>query len=244
MQQKLLRKAGLLVIVLLASGAMFNGCIDEPNPPVLDRIISEVRFVHAVSDAPAVDIWVDDEKVLSGVSYKDNSDYLTINSGNRFLRVVPAGADTSQSVFRRLVSVRSLTKITMAFFQNVDDIELMSTQERFTYADETTPLADSSEAALKVINLNFDGIDYGIAKSVEGNNFESLVDPVPAGWLSAYEVIPAQSATCFISREGGTVITASQFDYDFQAGFRYSFIIVGTGEQEELDVLRLTDDTP
>lgn len=244
MQQKLLRKAGLLVIVLLASGAMFNGCIDEPNPPVLDRIVSEVRFVHAVSDAPAVDIWVDDEKVLSGVNYKDNSDYLTINSGNRFLRVVPAGADTAQSVFRRLVSVRSLMKITMAFFQNVDDIELLSTQERFTYADETTSLADSSEAALKVINLNFDGIRYGIAKSVEGNNYESLVAPVPAGLLSAYEIIPAQSATCFISRENGTVITPSQFDHDFQAGYRYSFIIVGTGEQEELDVLRLTDDTP
>lgn len=244
MQQKLLRKAGLLVIVLLASGAMFNGCIDEPNPPVLDRIVSEVRFVHAVSDAPAVDIWVDDEKVLSGVGYKDHSDYLTINSGNRFLRAVPAGADTSQSVFRRLVSVRSLMKITMAFFQNVDDIELMSTQERFTYADETTSLVDSSEAALKVINLNFDGIDYGIAKSVEGNNYESLVAPVPAGFLSAYETIPAQSATCFISRGGGTVITASQFGHDFQAGYRYSFIIVGTGEQEQLDVLTLTDDTP
>lgn len=244
MQQKLLRKAGLLAIVLLASGVIFTGCIDEPNPPVLDRIVSEVRFVHAVSDAPAVDIWVDGDKVVSGANYKDHSDYLTINSGNRFLRVVPAGQDTSQAKFRRLVSVRSLTKITMAFFQNWDDIELLSTQERFTYADETTPLADSSEAALKVINLNFDGVDYGISKSIEGGNYEALVGAVPAGWLSAYERIPVQSATCYISREGGTVILPSEFTHDFMAGYRYSFIIVGKGEAGELEVLRLTDDQP
>ncbi|MBN1448904.1 MAG: DUF4397 domain-containing protein [Bacteroidetes bacterium] len=246
MQQKLLRKAGLLVIVLLTSGVVFNGCIDEPNPPVLDRIVSEVRFVHAVSNAPAVDIWVDNDKVVSGASYKQASEYLTINSGNRMLRVVPAGADTSVSAnhFRQLVTVRSLMKITMVFHQNWNDVQLLTTQERFTYADETSALLDSSEADLKVINVNFDGVAYGIAKSIEGGNYQSLVSPVPAPWLSAYTRIPAQSASCFISRAGGTVILPSEFTHEFKAGHRYSFVIVGTGEAEELEVLPLEDDRP
>ena len=66
MQQKLLRKAGLLGMVLLLSGVVLTGCIDEPNPPVLDRITSEVRFVHASPDAPAVDITLTDGTILFG----------------------------------------------------------------------------------------------------------------------------------------------------------------------------------
>lgn len=238
MQQKLLRKAGLLGMVLLLSGVVLTGCIDEPNPPVLDRITSEVRFVHAVPDAPAVDIWVDNDVLVSGVSYKGASGYLTVNSGNRFFRVVPAGQDTSNAVFRRQVSVRSLTKMTVSFSNTVSDIALLMTQERFTYADETSKLIDSCD--VKLINLNSRGEAFGISKD-NGTGFDQVIAPVAAGTLSAYKRINLTSGDFYASRENGTVDVDSKFAYTFEApGFRYTFIIIGNSGT--LEVLRLQDE--
>ncbi len=239
MQQKLLRKAGLLGMVLMLSGVVLTGCIDEPNPPVLDRITSDVRFVHAVPDAPAVDIWVDNEAIATGVSYKNASGYLTVNSGNRFFRVVPAGQDTSNAVFRRLVSVRSLTKMTVAFFNTVSDVMILMTQERFTYSDETSMLVDSCD--VKLINLNSRGEAFGISKSLGEAGYDQIIAPVAAGSLSAYNLIPAQSGEFYASRENGTVDLDSQFQFTFDSpGYRYTFIIVGDSGQ--LEVLRLQDE--
>lgn len=237
MRQKLLQKAGLLSLVLLASGVFLTGCIEEPNPPVLDRVTSEVRFVHAVPDAPAVDIYVDAEKVVSNAGFKAASAYLKVNSGNRFLRVVPAGADTSAAVFRRLVSVRSLTKMTMAFFNSVADPQLLITQERFTYADETSMLVDSCD--VKLINLAGTGEALALVKKIDDQNYEAHTDLINAGSLSAYFKMIASGGDFAVARQGGA--RAVEFNFQLQKpGYRYSFIVVGNSGG--LEVLTLQDE--
>ena len=233
MRQKLLQKAGLLGLVMLTTGVFLSGCIDEPNPPVLGRVTSEVRFVHAVPDAPAVDIWVDGDKVLSGVPYKAASEYLVVNSGNRFLRLVPAGGDTSSAVFRRMVSVRSLTKMTMAFANSAADPALLITQERFTYADETSKLVDSCD--VKLINLS----GTGEALALENTNDEVLIPAVNAGSLSAYTRLMAGSTDFYVVRGNGS--RAVEFSFNLQKpGYRYSFVVVGNAGG--LEVLTLQDE--
>lgn len=239
MQQKLLRKAGLLGIVLLTAGVALTGCIDEPNPPVLGQITSNVRFVHAVPNAGAMDIYADENKIASNVGYKGYSQYLTVNSGNRFLRLVPAGQDTSQAVFRQLVSVRSLTQITMAFHNAAEDVMLLSTQERFTYADETSMLQDSCD--VKVLNLNSRGENFGISYEVSEGNYEVLLDPVSAGSLSAYVRVPGQTQNFYAARDNGTVVLDSKFSSSLETpGYRYTFVIFG--DSGVLEVLKLQDE--
>lgn len=237
MQQKLLRQAGLLAVVLLTTSVMLTGCIDEPNPPVLDRITSEIRFVHAVPDAPSVDIWVDGDKVVSSVGYKGFSNYLEVKSGNRFLRLVPAGGDTSSAVFRRQVSVRSFTKITMAFFNTVDDVLLLSTQERFTYADETSRLVDSCD--VKLINLNSGGDAVKLAVKDGGTGARDLIPSVAAGGLSTYRRVLSESNEYYlVNAQNQRVVT---FPFEFKkSGYRYSLIMVGTSLARE--VLTLQDE--
>lgn len=236
MQQKLLRQAGLMVVAVLTAGVVLTGCIDEPNPPVLDRITSEVRFVHAVPDAPGVDIWVDGEKMVSNVGFKGVSPYLVVKSGNRFIRLVPAGADTGSAVFRRLVSVRSLTKMTMAFYNTAADVQQLITQERFTYADETSMLVDSCD--VKLINLG-GGEQVKLARKTGETTSEDLIPLIAAGSLSSYRRVLAGAGDFYIVNQGSQrVIT---FPFDFQKpGYRYSLIVVGTSLQRE--VLTLQDE--
>lgn len=224
MRQKLLQKAGLLGFVLLTTGVFLSSCIEEPNPPVLGRVTSEVRFLHAIPDAPLMDIWVDGDKVLSGVPYKAESKYLVVNSGNRFLRVVPAGGDTSSAVFRRMVSVRSLTKMTMAFHGSTADPALLITQERFTYADETSELVDSSD--VKLINLANTGTTYRLQHKLSDGEYEPLVAAV-AGSLSPYIRVPSGISEFSIA-DNGSGARVSEFTHTIQKpGYRYSFVVVG-----------------
>ncbi len=237
MRQKLLQKAGLLSLVLLASGVFLTGCIDEPNPPVLDRVTSEVRFIHAVPDGPAVDIWVDGKVEAANVSFKGYSGYLTINSGNRFLRVVPAGADSSAAVFRQLVSVRSLTKMTMVFYNSVAEVGLLITQERFTYADETSKLVDSTD--VKLINLANTGLPYKLQRKVSDDVYADMIAPLAAGSLTAYKRLLAEENSFAIATEGNSRVV--EFDYNFQKqGHRYTVVVVGnTGS---LGAIQLQDE--
>lgn len=60
-----------------------------PEPP---SDPARVRVAHASPDAPAVDVWVDDEVALSGLAFGQVSEYAPVPSGTRNVKVVPAGA--------------------------------------------------------------------------------------------------------------------------------------------------------
>jgi len=57
--------------------------------------VAQIRFVHAATDAPNVDVVVDGATVLSNVPFGAASDYLPVDAGNRQLQVRPAGSSTA-----------------------------------------------------------------------------------------------------------------------------------------------------
>lgn len=237
MHQKLLRKAGLLAVIASALGVMLAGCVDEPNPPVVDKVESSVRFVHAVGDAPAVDVWADGVKIASGLSFKGSSAYVPVRSGNRFIRLLPAGStDTTQAVFRQLITFRSYSKITSVFYGLVSSssVSLLSTQERFTYADETKNLVDTAD--VKLINVNVSEETIKIADGAAGG--PTVVGPVAKYTLSSYKKVKAGAYTFFLVTDAGTEMKS--FSFTLAAKNRYSFIAVGDLAAPE--ILLLKDD--
>ncbi len=235
MQQKLLRKAGLLGVVATALGFFIAGCVDEPTPPVAPPVTSSVRFVHAVFGAPAVDIWVDSLKVFSNVSYSQNTPYKTdIKSGNRFIRLVPAGSDTASAVFRQLVSIRSFTKMTVVFVGDAADMGLLLTQERFTYSNETKKLADTAQ--VKLINTNLAGSAVKLVKdAVTGPTVIGAVDPFK---LSSYTNVLGGAYKFFVVTSADEEV--KEVNITLTGKTRYTFILVGDLASPE--VLTLEDD--
>lgn len=237
MQQKLLRKAGLLGLVLCAGGMFLAGCVDEPTPPVVERMQSTVRFVHAVPDAGSVDLWMDGTKIASGIGYKGTVNYMDIPSGLRFFRLTPTGQDTSKAIFRQLVSMRALYKTTAVFFGLVNNnfVNFLQTQERLTYADETNKPALVDSADVKLMNMNM--MESAITMQ-DGPSGATLIGPVEAYTLSTYTHVKGGAYTFYVMA-GGVEVT--HFDATVSTPkYRYTYILVGDSQNPE--VLRLQDE--
>ena len=71
-----------------------------------------VRVAHFSPDAPAVDVYVNDDKVLSGVRYKTVSEYLEPPAGSYDLAVRPAGlAASSDPVIEATAAVEGRQRL-------------------------------------------------------------------------------------------------------------------------------------
>ena len=71
------------ILSILILVALFIGCSDDDNNPIIPLDSASIRVLHASPDAPSVDVLVDNQVVLSDVSYKQASDLLPTLVGNR-----------------------------------------------------------------------------------------------------------------------------------------------------------------
>jgi len=75
-------------LIIVASVAGLVACGDE------DSGKSYLRILHASPDAPAVDIYVNNELQLSDIEYQDGTGYLRLPDGNATVELRQAGTDT------------------------------------------------------------------------------------------------------------------------------------------------------
>src|SRR5687768_1793805 len=81
-----------LAAMLLASLAL--AACDDDDDPTAPVATAQLRVVHASPDAPNVDVLVDDAAALTNVPFKAASEYLSVPSGARNLKVRAAGTST------------------------------------------------------------------------------------------------------------------------------------------------------
>lgn len=86
---------------------------------------AEVRIVHASSDAPAVDILVDDATALEDVAYQGFSGYLELTPGARNFKVNAANTDlTVIDVTPELMPEKDYTVIALNELENIEPLLL------------------------------------------------------------------------------------------------------------------------
>jgi hypothetical protein len=97
----LMNKGGLAmktfgqIFSLLIIMTLFVGCSDDDNNPTIPLDSASIRVLHASPDAPNVDVLLDNQVVLSDVSYKQASDFLSVLVGTRNVKVNAAGTSTT-----------------------------------------------------------------------------------------------------------------------------------------------------
>lgn len=87
-------KQTLIAAVMLLAVALVGCSDDDNNPMTSNSMNASLRVAHLSPDAPAVDVWVDGDRVLQDVAYQTFSDYLEVPAGDLNIQVTPAGATT------------------------------------------------------------------------------------------------------------------------------------------------------
>jgi hypothetical protein len=264
--------AVLLAVTLL--GSLVGGVVVAQQVPTDDTDQTQestyLRVVHASPDAPAVDVYVDNESTLTDVSFGAVSEYLSLDAGSYNVTITAAG-DREAVVFEGNVTLDPRTVTTLAASgevgeiatdgENVTDGENATDGENVTDGENATdgenvtePFAPvlyeddalrpaANDSAISVVHLSPDAP----AVDVTTANGTVLADSLTFQNRSEYLTVPAGDYTVQIRADApdqnGTVVTT--VDVSLEEGTAYSAMALGylnaMGEQRPFEVA-LTED--
>ncbi|MBA2872533.1 hypothetical protein HNQ85_002844 [Anoxybacillus calidus] len=129
--------------------------------------LAMVRIFHASSNAPAVDVYVNGQKVLQELKYKQISQYLKVPTGQYRIDIYPSGRTTSP-VLSEMVYILPSLRYTIAGIGNANNLQLLpffdnpyvsygETKVRLVHLSPNAPAVD---IAVKGGNVLFKNVRY------------------------------------------------------------------------------------
>jgi hypothetical protein len=190
-----------------------------------------VRVAHFSPDAPAVDVYVDGDKVLSGVKYPAVSKYLEVPAGSHDLEVRPAGAAASSDpVIKATAQVKGGAAYTVAAVGALADI-----QGKIFPDDLSAPA--SGKAKVRVIHAapEVPAVDVAVKDGptlFEGAKFPSATD---------YAAVDPATYPIQVKAAGGDDVLL-EASLPVKAGTIYSVAAIG-GAGKAVRLLPIVDAT-
>jgi hypothetical protein len=192
--------------------------------------LTSVRFVHAVPDAPSVDILIDGQPVFQGLAFGNVTEYVTVSPGEHQIRAVATGAgggadlvETRQSLDEGSSYIISLLGQSGEARAKVNEVKLRA--------------LDPGKARVRVIDAS---VDAGKSKvAIAGG--ETLFEDVSFGDDTEYKEIDA-GRYYLEYRVGDDATPAATFVLDAASGRVYDLIAVGGVGNGTLHILPLVTD--
>jgi len=180
------RKRAVSRVVVLALAAVVLGSMVVASAGVAaaqeDQSDAEVRVIHAAPDAPAVDVYVDDELVYEDVEFGEESDYQAVPEGNQTITVTPAN-DSETVVFEEEIAVESGQTTVAVGGELAEDGEDL----RVVGLTDDAELAEN-ESAVRLAHLAPDAPAVDVTVNETG---DVLFDDIEFGNATEYETVPA-----------------------------------------------------
>lgn len=175
---------------------------------------SFVRVLHTSPDAPAVDVYVNGQKAVSGLTFKETTDYLRLSPGQYTIEVYPAG-DMSQPVLRERVALTRNTYYTAAATGKLANIMLT------VFVDK--PYVNPNQSKVRVIHLSPDAPNVDIAVK----DGDVLFKNIPFGKATDYLTLSPMTVNLEVRIAGTNNVVLSIPQVQLQAGKTYTAVAVG-----------------
>jgi hypothetical protein len=221
-----MKKAMLIGVPLIAmvTALAVTGCGDDDDSnPMAPAAQARVMAVHASPDAPAVDLLVDNAVVGTGLTFPNNTGYLSLGAGAHNVKVNVSG--TSTTVINADVTVSAGSNYSVFACDSVSQISAIVLAD-----DLTAPAAGKAHVRFVHLSPNAPAVDVAVAGGpvVFANTaFKgfSAFTPVDAGTYNL-EVRPAGTGTVVLALNG-VALQAGKIYTVFARGF-----VGGSGAQE------------
>jgi len=213
----------LAVFALLASFAS----------PARAQTMNMVRFVHASPDAPAVDIFVNGQAVVSNVSFFAVSPYLPLADGTYQVAISPAGRGTDFSVWVADLEIQGGFTGTAVASNTLANFDVLLFED-----DLSMPAA--GDARVNVLHLAPDAPNVDIKAA---GTSEPIFANVPFGEGGVIDV-PAGTYSFDISPAGSASVALTTPALRFENGWIYTLYATGLLGQGGFWVQSSVDQVP
>jgi hypothetical protein len=222
-----------MLAALALTALVASGCSDDSNGP---NATAQLRVVHGSPDAPAVDVLVDGQPVLTGVAYLGASNYLSVSAGTRNIKVNAAGTATT-------VIDASLTKVANTA-TTVLATNLLANIEPLVLTDDLTdPAAGNIKLRLVHGAPNVGEVDvYITAPGADIGAETPALTAVPFKGASGYLEVPAGQYQVRVTPTGTKTVAIDTGALTFTAGqIRTGIAVEAAGGGTPLTALLLAD---
>ncbi|MFC7044220.1 DUF4397 domain-containing protein [Halobacteriaceae archaeon GCM10025711] len=206
----------VVLATLLAASVVFAGVGVAQD----EEEMAGVRAVHASPDAPAVDVYLDNESVLTGVEFGTVSDYLDVEPGEHTITVTAAD-NRSAEVFDGNVTLDAGTNYTVVAAGELSE-DANTTFNVSVFVDDAEQPAEG-EVAGRVVHLSPDAPAVDVVNEETG---DVLVENVSFRNASDYVTVPAGDYTLGV-RPTGNDTSVATFDVSLDEQTAYTAFAVG-----------------
>jgi hypothetical protein len=177
---------------------------------------AKVRVVHASPDAPAVDVYLDGNKVLTNVPFFTASDYLDVPAGPHDIKVTPTGDANTAVIDAKGVAVEAGKVYTVAAVGKLAEIKPA------IFADNLAAPA-AGKAHVRVVHASPDAP----AVDVKVKNGPTLISNLAFPNDSGYNPVDAGSYDLAVTPAGSDTVALDLPGTTLEAGKIYDIFAVG-----------------
>ena len=223
MNRRLFLSALAVTSLMSVSLAGFAAPQDSPaTPPASGAAMgmaAHVRVIHASPDAPAVDVSVDGNKVLTSVAFKTVSDYLPVPAGMHQVKVTVSGSDNA--VIDASVTVAAGTNYTILAVGKASDSSIKA-----LVLSDITPKSVKNKGAVRVVYAIPDGPPVDLVIPGKTGSPVYIAKNLTTGTATEYFTAPAGPYSVEV-RPAGMGNAVKKYDLAIKNGGAYTVVTFG-----------------
>lgn len=192
---------------------------------------AHVRILHAVPDAPNVDVYANGILLVENLAYSKYTDYMPVTKGTYEITIYPAGSLTTP-VVRQMLSVGEDDRLTVAAVGTLSTISAMA------ISDAGVPMQEG-KAMVRFIHLspNAPAVDITLPDGT------ILFGNVSYEQATPYLAVPPSSYTLQVRLANTSTVVLTVPDVPLNADQYYTIYAIGlAGKTPALEALAVLDD--
>lgn len=204
-----------------------------PAAQVEDRDNALVRVIHAIPGGATVDVFAENNKAFSNLSYKTTTPYQELSGERMTFRLRPAGMDTAQPLAENSEGLDDGDHYTVVALPGEG-----ANAAALRILEDDLKAPSSGKARVRVIHASPDAGEIDVY--VQGRD-DKLFDGINFQSEAGYSDIDPVSGTLIVRPEGRSETLLTIPNVNLAAGKIYTVVVTGRARGGKLEVITVED---
>ncbi|MCL6571478.1 MAG: DUF4397 domain-containing protein [Bacillus sp. (in: Bacteria)] len=202
--------------------------IIRTNPPMVQDE-AKIRILHTSYDSPSIDVYINGNRMIRDLPFKNVSTTLSLKSGNYHIDIYPTG-NMVDSILNKKITVVPGKSYTLA------TIDSMKKMRMLMYSNH--PMVPEHEAKVRFIHLSADTLALDIAVKDQ----DVIFPVVSYKQATDYLGLTPMTVNLEARKAGQMTVVLAMPKIQFKANHCYTIVFLGLSkEKPELEYIRIME---